>query len=1146
MTTTPFAVLLALVLGCPQEFAPAAPDWRPAQELRVASSGGATLTIQPDKTVLATGTKPETDTYTLEATTDLTKITGFRIDVLPHESLGSKGPGRADNGNFVLSEVRIAAGGKLGGATRAQTIESGSASWSQSGHPIFLAIDGDPKTGWAIHPRPGQEHSVAFELRHPIEYRNGARLVITLDFQHGNRHTIGHFRLSLTGSPPPLLVEVPRPEDKELQPKINSAIDKGIEYLLAEQERDGSWAAMQDRYRNGQTALTVYTLVKSGVSPEHPAIRRALAFLEAVDPGETYSMGCQLMALMAIANPDHKSWVRRLHGILVGWQHPNGGWPYPWGGVDLSNTQYAALGLRAAASLGVPTEPDIWIKLGDNVIAHQEKPADPYAPAGYGYHPGREPTGSMTAAGVSVLAICREQLGESHPATARMVTSLKRGEDWLVRFFSAKDNPKGPNDEWTTYYLYGLERVAALLDLERLGAHDWYREGARFLTEKQKGEGSWSATGGRDQENTAFSLLFLSRATAPTTGKSISRSTKTYAIEGPDEIVGLRASGDTPLTVWITGLGDRIRERLGITDPKAPLDIRHADYVGPRIDLLTGKDGNPPLWQIADKEPRAEWTGMDDPGGRWSEGRGGFGPMQGSGATVRTLWEGQELWLRLPFEIDPATLLEPDLEIYWSSDAGSGVRNLAGPPLVELFDEDPDFAKVLVHQDQGSAAAVRLEGANDGEACFEVGPRQRHNPSIPGWFFPITKKPEEGEYRFLRFAWKKPGPDGVMIQLAFDGSWNQPIRYVAGKNTVGWEAIEVAKKNPEEWTVVTRDLIKDLNGREGNLTGVALTPMSNASGFFDGFYLARSLRDLKDIERRDEAPRGGRSRRKDGEAVETFSLYLNGELLHEDLLPTVGYEALLLEDGWTRRLRPGRNVFAVHCRRLDELRTFDLRLTDYALLASVDRRGPSDQRLAAQLEFPRPGEYEIRARVTVPMSPESEDLETLESKPLKVTIEKAQDAELLSYASDPARNLVAGQAVTVQASSEMNGWPAAHVADNLQRKGWLCADGDPQPTLSLLLERPVKANRILLSPTLAEKADKERTARIERVMIRLNGKGDPIPLDFPSDPIRKAVLELDRSQTIRRIDVTIVGMRPSKNPSKSAVGLSEIELQLER
>ena len=84
--------------------------WKALEVKAARSSGGATLAPQADGSVLVSGANPDTDTYEVFAWTPLEKISGLRLEALPHESLSKKGPGRAkDNGNFVLSELKVEA-----------------------------------------------------------------------------------------------------------------------------------------------------------------------------------------------------------------------------------------------------------------------------------------------------------------------------------------------------------------------------------------------------------------------------------------------------------------------------------------------------------------------------------------------------------------------------------------------------------------------------------------------------------------------------------------------------------------------------------------------------------------------------------------------------------------------------------------------------------------------------------------------------------------------------------------------------------------------------------------------------------------------------------------------------------------------------
>jgi hypothetical protein len=72
------------------------------------SANGTTLEVLSDNSILASGTPPDTDTYTITARTPLSGITGFRLEALEDASLPVSGPGRhTANGNFVLSEFVV-------------------------------------------------------------------------------------------------------------------------------------------------------------------------------------------------------------------------------------------------------------------------------------------------------------------------------------------------------------------------------------------------------------------------------------------------------------------------------------------------------------------------------------------------------------------------------------------------------------------------------------------------------------------------------------------------------------------------------------------------------------------------------------------------------------------------------------------------------------------------------------------------------------------------------------------------------------------------------------------------------------------------------------------------------------------------------
>jgi len=373
-----------------------------------------------------------------------------------------------------------------------------------------------------------------------------------------------------------------------LQPHIDRAIDRGVEYLLSRQLRDGSWEEYSDTYGSGQAALSLYTLLKSGVPADHPAVQAGFTRLDHTQPRKTYTVSCHLLAYAALGDPARRARVEELLALLVDWQDGTYGYPGHPGSeapdrgraplsewTDLSNTQFAALGLRAAEHAGAKVPAKTWSDLLEATLEYQEEPHPSRAAsaganrtsteslaAGFRYRvpraeegrgPGRgaeSATGSMTAAGIAVLEICREGLGRrlTTKTSLQIDTAQRRALAWFDESFSVEQNPGGGG--WLCYYLYGLERVGALLELDRIGGEDWYLEGARVLVSDQLPDGAWRSQ--TLEPSTCFALLFLERATARTTGELPTR-TVVHTGEGA---VRLRGTGTNPLTVWITGFDE--------------------------------------------------------------------------------------------------------------------------------------------------------------------------------------------------------------------------------------------------------------------------------------------------------------------------------------------------------------------------------------------------------------------------------------------------------------------------------------------------------------------------------------------------------------------------------------------------------------
>ena len=172
--------------------------WQALTPVSYSSAGGASVSKLDDDSLLFGGQNPTTDEYTLVVNTALKGITALRLQVLPHDSLPKKGPGRAENGNFVLSEIGLTAA-PLGEPANAIPVplRNATSDFEQKDFGIAGAVDGKADTGWAVG-QGGTARTAIFRTGLSVGYETGATLKITLKQLHGNKHQLGRLRLSAT------------------------------------------------------------------------------------------------------------------------------------------------------------------------------------------------------------------------------------------------------------------------------------------------------------------------------------------------------------------------------------------------------------------------------------------------------------------------------------------------------------------------------------------------------------------------------------------------------------------------------------------------------------------------------------------------------------------------------------------------------------------------------------------------------------------------------------------------------------------------------------------------------------------------------------------------------------------------------------
>ena len=212
--------------------------WTSPKLVSAKATGEAQLKTREDRSVLVSGPNPDKDTYTLRLDSLPGKTVGIRLEVLPDGSLPSKGPGRAGNGNFVLTEV-VARVERPGAESRVIAFQTAWASLEQTTlvdkNPYgrwsaASVIDGDAKgtfAGWAVLPEVGKAHQLRLGFREPLTLSAEETLVLELQQNHGNGgHNLGSFRLTTTIDPESIRPPVSALPSTEIAGLVKIPIDQ--------------------------------------------------------------------------------------------------------------------------------------------------------------------------------------------------------------------------------------------------------------------------------------------------------------------------------------------------------------------------------------------------------------------------------------------------------------------------------------------------------------------------------------------------------------------------------------------------------------------------------------------------------------------------------------------------------------------------------------------------------------------------------------------------------------------------------------------------------------------------------------------------------------------------------------------------------
>jgi len=277
------------------------------------------------------------------------------------------------------------------------------------------------------------------------------------------------------------------PAAREMQ-RIETSIDRAVEYLAITQNPDGSWTGGTGR-NNGVNGICLLAFLGRGHVPGRgpfsSVVDGAIAFIEGTQTesgqysspnpsrGQMYEHGLATLAMIEaygfVPTVEMRRSVQNAVNLIVNAQSTNGGWRYhPTPGEhDLSVTVMQVVALRAAtnARLEVPEE------TLEKALGYVRLCIVPEG--GFAYQPGGGPLSARTAAG----CLSMQLLGAfDDPAVGRGLEYLQRhgysrGIDhfWYMNYYAMQAHFQAGGKSWAR----------------------WHPKVREFLLKRQKEDGSW-------------------------------------------------------------------------------------------------------------------------------------------------------------------------------------------------------------------------------------------------------------------------------------------------------------------------------------------------------------------------------------------------------------------------------------------------------------------------------------------------------------------------------------------------------------------------------------------------------------------------------------------------------------------------------
>jgi hypothetical protein len=307
-----------------------------------------------------------------------------------------------------------------------------------------------------------------------------------------------------------------------LSPAVKKAVQQGINFLRAQQLKDGSWEIDEfaKQRPGGWTALVLLALLEAGVPPNDPAVVKGLVYLRKLEPNFIYVRALQTMVFARVGNKLNKQLVQRNVDWLIAARVQAGGqllgWTYTKTSQvpDNSNTSFAVRGLHAGRLVGAKIPRKIWEDIRSYYLRTQLKDG------GWIYAGNHNSFSYLTMDVASLSGLLmggmalnlNPELPQKNGRLEIAKVKRKAPPGRALLWISGKRYDIAPENR-VYYHLYGVSELGLLSGLRFLGIHDWYAEGSKVLLKRQAPNGSWPRKGFQFDRwpliNTSFALIFL-------------------------------------------------------------------------------------------------------------------------------------------------------------------------------------------------------------------------------------------------------------------------------------------------------------------------------------------------------------------------------------------------------------------------------------------------------------------------------------------------------------------------------------------------------------------------------------------------------------------------------------------------------------